>query len=249
MFTGTSFVSNPGCLRQLRPERAVISTKNSQHHHAYSKRVRINITSVASGYGRRMQNASEERIEQEEVINERDWRRQNASLVSIAQRDGVDAALDALWSLMQNGKAVTQNFNQVVSLLASKGRFEDGLALAAEATRLGLANIITFRPLMKRCCAHGDGRGAKRVWKVMSTCGIEGDMFLYAELMGALVRAQDIASAHRVLDSLHESGRRPHIVLYNTILKGYAKRANVRRGFEIMQTIEDSEIKPDETVS
>lgn len=154
-----------------------------------------------------------------------------------------------LWSLSQNGTAVTQNFNQVVSLLSSKDRFEDGFELAEEAGRRGLANIITFRPLMKRCCALGDGRAAKRVWKAMTNCGIDGDMFLYAELMGALVRSQDMATAQRVLDTLYESGRRPHIVLYNTLLKGFAKRANVRKGFDIFQTIEESGIKPDETVS
>lgn len=175
------------------------------------------------------------------------WRRQNSSLVSEANRNGVDAAVEMLWSFSQDGMAVTQNFNQVVSLLAKKGRFEDGLALADEAGRLGLANIITFRPLMKRCCAMGDGRGAKRVWKVMSRWEVDGDMFLYAELMGALVRSQDLVSAQRVLTSLHDSGRRPHVVLYNTLMKGYARKANVRRGFEIFKRIEDAGIKPDET--
>lgn len=180
--------------------------------------------------------------------SELDWRRQNATLVTEAKRNGVDAAVEMLWSLSQDGTAVTQNFNQVVSLLASRGRLEDGIELACEAGRRGVANIITFRPLMKWCCAHGDGRSAKRVWKSMSQYAIDGDMFLYAELMGALVRSQDMVSAQKVVTSLHESGRRPHIVLYNTLLKGYAKRANVKRGFEIMKTIDEAGIKPDETV-
>lgn len=179
---------------------------------------------------------------------EQAWRKQNATLVTEAKRNGVDSAVEMLWSFSQDGTAVTQNFNQVVSLLASRDRFEDGLELAADAGRRGVANIITFRPLMKWCCSNGDGRGAKRVWKSMSQYGIEGDMFLYAELMGALVRAQDMISAQKVVTSLHESGRRPHVVLYNTLLKGYAKRADVKRGFEIMKTIEESGIRPDETV-
>lgn len=179
---------------------------------------------------------------------DQEWRRQNAILVDAAQRDGVDAAVEMLWSLSRDGIAVTQNFNQVVSLLAARGRFEDGIELAEEAGRRGLANIITFRPLMKRCCSQGDGRGAKRVWRTMSQCGIDGDMFLYAELMGALVRSQDMISAQKVVNSLHEAGRRPHVVLYNTLLKGYAKRADVKRAFETMQRIEDSGIRPDETV-
>lgn len=191
--------------------------------------------------------ADDNSSEMEDSYSEQRWRKQNANLVTEAQQNGLDSAMELLWSLTNDGTAVTQNFNQVVSLLAGKGRFDDGLQLADDAGRRGLANIITFRPLMKRCCAHGDGRGAKRVWKSMSRWGIEGDMFLYAELMGALVRSQDMTSAQRVLTSLHESGRRPHIVLYNTLLKGYARRANVRRGFEILNTIEEAEIKPDET--
>lgn len=177
-----------------------------------------------------------------------DWRRQNANLVSESQRNGIDSAIKMLWSMSKDGVAVTQNFNQVVSLLASHNRFEDGLELAAEAARRGLANIITFRPLMKYCCSSGDGSSAKRVWRVMSQYNINGDMFLYAELMGALVRAQDMVSAQRVVDSLLESGRKPHIVLYNTLLKGYAKKANVNRGFEVLRTVEDARIRPDETV-
>lgn len=176
------------------------------------------------------------------------WRKQNATLVTEAKRNGVDAAVEMLWSFSQDGTAVTQNFNQVVSLLASRGRLEDGLELASEAGRRGVANIITFRPLMKWCCSNGDGRGAKRVWKTMNQYSIDGDMFLYAELMGALVRAQDMVSAQKVVTSIHESGRRPHVVLYNTLLKGYAKRADVKRGFEVMKTIEESGIRPDETV-
>lgn len=82
----------------------------------------------------------------------------------------------------------------------------------------------------------------------MTRNGIEGDMFLYAELMGALVRAQDMTAAQRVVTTLNNSGRRPHIVLYNTLLKGYAKQANVKKGFETIRIIEESGIKPDETV-
>lgn len=176
------------------------------------------------------------------------WRRQNANLVSESQRNGLDSAIEMLWSMSKDGVAVTQNFNQVVSLLAAQHRFEDGLDLAAEAAKRRLANIITFRPLMKYCCACGDGNSAKRVWRVMIQHGISGDMFLYAELMGALVRAQDMVSAQRIVDSLLESGRKPHIVLYNTLLKGYAKKANVSKGFEVIRTIENARIRPDETV-
>lgn len=175
------------------------------------------------------------------------WRQQNAMLVAEAQRNGVDAAIDMLWTMSRDGDAVTQNFNQVVSLLASRGRFEDGLDLADQAGQRRMANIITFRPLMKLCCTLGDGRGAKRVWKVMSKWHIDGDMFLYAELMGALVRSQDMGSAYRILDSLIDAGRQPHIILYNTLMKEFARRADVESGFETLATIEKAGIQPDET--
>lgn len=177
------------------------------------------------------------------------WRRHNAQLVTEFERNGTDGAVRLLWQLCKDGLAVTQNFNQVVSLLASNGRFDDGLQLAIDAAKRGLANIITFRPLMKRCCSKGDGKGAKKVWKAMTQFDINGDMFLYAELMGALVRSQDLVSAQKVVDSLNQNGKRPHIVLYNTLLKGYAKRANVRKGFQILNTIEQIGVRPDETVS
>lgn len=203
------------------------------------------VSAAVSGRGG-LPNTRDDSAESEEA--EHIWRRQNANLVDAAQRDGVDAAVEMLWSMSKEGVAVTQNFNQVVSLLAAKGRFEDGMGLAEEAGRRGLANIITFRPLMKRCCSNGDGRGAKRVWKAMSVNGIDGDMFLYAELMGALVRAQDMSSAQKVVNSLQEAGRRPHIVLYNTLLKGYAKKADIQQAFEVIDTIETCGIRPDETV-
>lgn len=179
--------------------------------------------------------------------DDQSWRQQNATLVTEAQRNGVDSAVEMLWSLSQDGEAVTQNFNQVVSLLASHNRFEDGLSLADEAGRRGLANIITFRPLMKHCCSRGDGIGAKRVWKAMARWNVEGDMFLYAELMGALVRSQDMPSAQRILTSLQRSGRQPHIILYNTLMKEFARKADVRAGFDTLKTIEEAGIKPDET--
>lgn len=179
---------------------------------------------------------------------EHKWKRQNASLVAVAKKDGLDAAVEMLWGFEGAGRACSQNFNQVVSLLASSDRFDQGLELAIEAGRRGLANIITFRPLMKYCCANGDGKGAKQVWRAMVDTGVDGDMFVYAELMGALVRAQDLVSAQKVLTMLHEAGRKPHIVLYNTLLKGFAKKANVRKAFEILRKIEQSAIRPDETV-
>lgn len=198
------------------------------------------VCTAVSGYNGR-QTAS---AQQDETT----WRRNNAAIVDTAEKSGLGSAITMLHALCQKGDVATQNFNQVVSLLANKGRFEDGLELAEEAARRGLANIITFRPLMKRCCAQGDGKAAKRVWKVMTRHGIDGDMFLYAELMGALVRAQDMQAAQKIVATLVESGRRPHIVLYNTLLKGYARRANVKRGFATLKTIEEAGIKPDETV-
>lgn len=214
----------------------------------YSSRDRVFASAAAHGQSRGVNSTHHGKTDyQPAYSNDLTWRKRNASLVSEANANGIDSAIEMLWSLNQDGQAVTQNFNQVVSLLASKGRFEDGLELAEEAGRRGIANIITFRPLMKRCCTIGDGKGAKRVWKAMSEYKVEGDMFLYAELMGALVRSQDMSAAHRVLSSLHESGRKPHIVLYNTLLKGYAKRANVKRAFEILETIEQAGIRPDET--
>jgi pentatricopeptide repeat protein len=175
------------------------------------------------------------------------WRRQNAVLVEEARQNGVDAAITLLWEISEQGRAASQNFNQVVSLLASDGRLQDGLDLALEAGRRNFANIITFRPLMKLCCASGDGRAAKRVWRAMVDCGVEGDMFLYAELMGALVRSQDTVSAERVLQSLNESGKRPHIVLFNTLLKGVAKQANVQQAFNVLDSIIEAGVRPDET--
>lgn len=175
------------------------------------------------------------------------WRRRNASLVQEAEANGVDSAVKMLWSLCQHGNAETQNFNQVVSLLAQNNRLEDGLALANEAAKKGLANIITYRPLMKWCCSNGDGRAAKRVWKAMNRWNIDGDMFLLAELMGALVRSRDMDSALRVISSIHESGRVPHIVLYNTLMKGYARESDVQNAFSVLRTIEKNGIEPDET--
>ena len=181
-------------------------------------------------------------------ISDQTWRRNNAALVSAAERSGLDSAIALLQNLCQNGSVATQNFNQVVSLLAHNGRFEDGMELADQAARRGLANIITFRPLMKRCCAEGDGRGAKKVWKVMTKYGIDGDMFLFAELTGALVRSQDMLAAEKIVTTLLDSGRRPHIVLYNTLLKGYAKQANVKKAFHTLKIIEETGVRPDETV-
>lgn len=175
------------------------------------------------------------------------WRKQNAVLVSEAKRNGVDSAIEMLWRLNRDGEVVTQNFNQVVSLLAGNGRFEDGLKLAEEASEKGLSNIITFRPLMKLCCSLGDGNGSKRVYKCMSKYNIEGDMFIYAELMGALVRSQDMASANFILKSLKDNGKQPHIILYNTLMKEFARRADVKSGFKTLETIELNDIKPDET--
>lgn len=206
-------------------------------------------SATAASYGRTSTNVREDPSESNRLaLSEKRWRSQNAFLVNEAEKHGVDAAIEVLWRMTKDGEAVTQNYNQVVSLLANHHRLDEGLALAEEAGKRGMANIITFRPLMKYCCAHGDGKAAKRVWNTMARYGIDGDMFLYAELMGALVRSQDLMSAHKVLNSLLDSGRRPHIVLYNTLMKGYARKADIKRGFDVFRMIENSNVKPDETV-
>jgi hypothetical protein len=53
-------------------------------------------------------------------------------------------------------------------------------------------------PLMKLWCTSGDGRAAKDVWKATVGRGVEGDMLLYGELAGALLRSQDTISSERV---------------------------------------------------
>lgn len=207
-------------------------------------------SATAANYGRTSTHVREDPPDSNRLAaSERRWRSQNAFLVSEAEKHGVNAAIEILWRMTKDGEAVTQNYNQVVSLLASEDRLNEGLALADEAGKRGIANIITFRPLMKHCCAKGDGKAAKRVWNTMARHGVDGDMFLYAELMGALVRSQDLMSAHKVLNSLLDSGRRPHIVLYNTLMKGYARKADIKRGFDVFRMIENSSVKPDETVS
>lgn len=175
------------------------------------------------------------------------WRRQNAALVKCAKDHGIDAAIDMLWEANHQGRAVAQNFNQVTSLLASNGRFKDGLDLAKEAARRNFANVITFRPLMKYCCSIGNSSLARRVWNATIECGVKPDMFLYAEYMGALVRCQNLSEAEEVLQSIIASGRRPHVVLYNTLLKGIAKRADVTHAFNLLNGMVHHHVEPDET--
>lgn len=179
--------------------------------------------------------------------SESDWRSQNGQLTSAARRNGVDAAVSLLSEMTAAGTAMTQNYNQVISLLIAQRRFEDAFKLAMDAADRGLSNIVTFRPLMKHCCGMGNGKGAKRVWRVMCDLGIEGDMFVYAELMGALVRAQDLAAADNVISSLTDAGMKPHIVLYNTLLKGVAKKADVRKAFAVLGQLTEIGVRPDET--
>ncbi|KAI0559147.1 hypothetical protein FGB62_166g036 [Gracilaria domingensis] len=207
----------------------------------------LQVSAVSTTFGRSSTRANEDPQDINAEASERTWRRQNSFLVHQARANGVDAAIEVLWRMTRDGKAVTQNYNQVISLLAAEDRFSDGLALADEAGKRGMANIITFRPLMKYCCTNGHGKSAKRVWNTMARHCIDGDMFLFAELMGALVRCEDLASAQKVLDSLVDTGRRPHIVLYNTLMKGFARKADIRRGFELFRAIENSSVKPDET--
>ena len=203
---------------------------------------------AATGYGRSRSKTRDDGYGGNDPESDGEWRRQNSELVLEAEENGVDSSVEMLRSMTRRGNVHVQNFNQVVSLLVSKKRFEDAFRLALEAGQRGMVNTLTFRPLMKNCCANGNGHSAKRVWKAMTEFGVEGDMFLYAELMGALVRSQDMGTAHHVIELLQKSGRRPHVVLYNTLLKGYAKRADVKGGFEVLRTIEDVGIKPDETV-
>ena len=177
-----------------------------------------------------------------------EWKRLNGKLSKLAEKEGTEAAISLLRNEANAGRAVCQNYNQIVTLLAADDQLDRGMEMAVEAGARGLANILTFRALMKKCCMEGDGPGAKRVWKAMVDCGVEGDMFLYAELMGALVRAHDLITAQRVITSLRQSGKRPHIVLYNTLLKGFAKKANVKKAFDVLRTIEQEGIAPDETV-
>lgn len=117
-----------------------------------------------------------------------------------------------LWRLNQYGSAITETFRQVISLLASDNRFEYGLSPANEADRSSLGNIITFCPLMKRCCSRGDGRAENRVWRAMARWKVSEDMFLCAEIMGALKRPPHMVSEQRVPESLHDSDRQPHFL-------------------------------------
>lgn len=175
------------------------------------------------------------------------WRARNATLVKEMRVNGPDGVLALLREMQTSGAASTQNFNQVVGLLLQDKQFDDAFELAVEAGNLEKANLATFRPLMKYCCSAGNSRMAKRVWRAMAHYGIDGDQFVFAELMGALVRAQDLTAARKVISALRRDGLRPHIVLYNTLLKGYAKTADVQSAFETLEELVRGGVKPDET--
>ena len=168
-------------------------------------------------------------------------------LVKEMRANGPDGVISMLREMEASGIASSQNYNQVVGLLLADKQFDDAFDLAMEAGNLDKASIVTFRPLMKYCCSTGNARVAKRVWRAMSHFGIDADQFVYAELMGALVRAQDLTAAKKVIAALTGSGMRPHIVLYNTLLKGYAKAADVRGAFNTLDQLVEYGVKPDET--
>lgn len=177
-----------------------------------------------------------------------DWRAQNNQLMEVARRSGVDDGVRLLWEMEAAGTVKTQNFNQMISCFTARRRFEDAFDLAMKASDRNMVNIVTYRRLMKHCAVTGNGQGAKRVWHAMNDNGIEGDMFVYAELMGALVRSNDLAAAQKVIASLLENGTKPHIVLYNTLLKGVAKKSDVGKAFEILNQIARNGVWADETV-
>jgi len=175
------------------------------------------------------------------------WRENNAKLVAAAQRGGGRAAAAALDEMVAAGTAFQQNYNQAVSLLAADGDIEGGLALAATVADVGLANVITYRPLMKYCGSKGDAPHAMQTMAAMRGAGVVPDMFVYAELMSSLVRAGQVADAEGVLREIVADGRRPHVVLFNTLLSGYSREANVPRAMALISQLREAGLEPDET--
>jgi hypothetical protein len=101
-------------------------------------------------------------------------------------------------------------------------------------------------PLMKLWCSSGDGRAANDERKATMGRGVDGDILLYGELTGVLVRSQDKTPSGRVLQSLHESGWRRHSVLCNT-LNGTAEYAAMQHASDVLNTIMEASDKPGET--
>lgn len=175
------------------------------------------------------------------------WRENNAKLVSAAHRGGGAAAAALLAEMVAAGTAFQQNYNQAVSLLAADGDIEGGLALAEDVAATGLANVITYRPLMKYCGSKGDADHALATMKAMKRAKVVPDMFIFAELMSSLVRAGRVMDAEGVLRDIVAEGRRPHVVLYNTLLSGYSREANVPRAMTLISQLREAGLEPDET--
>eukprot|EP00172_Hildenbrandia_rubra_P001589 Plantae.Rhodophyta-Hildenbrandia_rubra.ctg2152.p2 GENE.Plantae.Rhodophyta-Hildenbrandia_rubra.ctg2152~~Plantae.Rhodophyta-Hildenbrandia_rubra.ctg2152.p2 ORF type:complete len:512 (-),score=95.84 Plantae.Rhodophyta-Hildenbrandia_rubra.ctg2152:676-2211(-) len=175
------------------------------------------------------------------------WKAVNSALLTTYRESGAYGALELLREYDARGEASVHNFNQTISLLVNERHLQDAHALAVECVERGVANVITFRPIITKCCYEGNGAIARSVWKLMKEANIEADMFFFAELMGAFVKDADLDSATDLINFIHGTGRRPHTVLYNTLLKGYARAADCKSAMDLVVELVDADVTLDET--
>jgi len=112
---------------------------------------------------------------------------------------------------------------------------------------LQLTTTREYNGLLQKLARHGDMRASLKVLEEMDAAKLKRDVFTYNALLNCQSKARRLPSYEPagLLASMHRDQVVPNVITLNTVLKFYARTAQLDAARELVRSMQAQAVKPD----
>ncbi|KAG0327500.1 hypothetical protein BG004_002759 [Podila humilis] len=143
----------------------------------------------------------------------------------------------------------TRSYNLMIRGFVASGRVESAQALYADlrSGAIGVQpDVITYSTLMGHYNRQGMHNEADRILEEIFKDKVKPNMWIYNSVVKRFVVKKDYVGAKKVLDLMKESGLKPDVVTYSTLIDGYADDGNEVAIAQLQSEMAVNQIYPNE---
>jgi len=162
-----------------------------------------------------------------------------------------------LWEQITNDKALVpseQMFAQMIDVLVSSGRLNDGLQLFQEMRAVHSGRLqsqgfaVAFAMIIKGFAQHKECERALQYYEEMKELGVQVGIVVLNTLIDACSRVGDMNGAASLFGDMANFDVAPDLITYSTMIKGYSVQGDLDRSLELFGEMRRKGIKPDAIV-
>jgi pentatricopeptide repeat protein len=131
-------------------------------------------------------------------------------------------------------------YNTLVDVCIKCGDVRAAVLIMKEATRAGLADVITYNTIIKAHLQSGNVQGARAALDAMRTAGLSPNTVTYNELLDEMLK-RSREGVWDLIDEMNASGVKPTAVTCSILLKNIQRNSlpsDVERTLKILDSLE-----------